>query len=180
MDLACLEKIWCLAKSTLSSEKNIESITVSVLILTIEMISREKKRSPELKKVVTCADGRDVKIRLEDWWALYELSTLGLRSMAGTRDCHHRTPTDSLQSQGSTNDSIRDIDYGCAFSFSKNFPAPPPMMSFWWNQLLTDLRVCSLIPNARIYITAKDELLPFHISCRLRTNLYRFKRMKVS
>ena len=66
MDLACLEKIWCLAKSTLSSEKNIESITVSVLILTIEMISREKKRSPELKKVVTCADGRDVKIRLED------------------------------------------------------------------------------------------------------------------
>ena len=115
-------------------------------------------------KVVTCADGRDVKIRLEDWWALYELSTLGLRSMAGTRDCHHRTPTDSLQSQGSTNHSIRDIDYGCAFSFSKNFPAPPPMMSFWWNQLLTDLWVCSLIPNARIYITAKDELLPFCIS----------------
>ena len=47
-------------------KKNIEFKTISVLILTIQMISREKKRSPELKKVVTCADGRDVKIRLED------------------------------------------------------------------------------------------------------------------
>ena len=158
-------------KFTFFRKETIELKTISVLILTIQMISREKKRSPELRKVVTCADGRDVKIRLEDWWALYELSTLGLRSMAGTRDCHHRTPTDSLQSQGSTNDSIRDIDYGCAFSFWKNFPVPPPMMSFWWNQLLTDLWVCSLIPNARIYITAKDELLSFHISCGLRTNL---------
>ena len=47
-------------------KKNIEFKTISVLILTIQMISREKKRSPELRKVVTCADGRDVKIRLED------------------------------------------------------------------------------------------------------------------
>ena len=47
-------------------KKTIEFKTISVLILTIQMISREKKRSPELKKVVTCADGRDVKIRLED------------------------------------------------------------------------------------------------------------------
>ena len=47
-------------------KKTIEFKTISVLILTIQMISREKKRSPELRKVVTCADGRDVKIRLED------------------------------------------------------------------------------------------------------------------
>ena len=40
--------------------------TISVVSLTIQIISREKKRSPKLKKVVTCADGRDVKIRLED------------------------------------------------------------------------------------------------------------------
>ena len=50
----------------LQKKKTFEFKTISVLILTIQMISREKKRSPELKKVVTCADGRDVKIRLED------------------------------------------------------------------------------------------------------------------
>ena len=61
-----LKRFGVLQKVHFLQKKNILSVTISVLNLTIEMISSEKKRSPELKKVVTCADGRDVKIRLED------------------------------------------------------------------------------------------------------------------
>ena len=85
----------------------------------------------EPKKVVTCADSRDVKIRLEDWWGLYELSTQGVvPEWVGhvTTMIGHPQPLFKVRGQHTiVSVQMEDIDLNkYAFRSERTSPSRPP------------------------------------------------------